>query len=549
MRRRCRLLLLASLLAGCTSVAEAPRFTFARLGGVLRGAEIQEGAAVTARCGGEPRKVEAAAIRSALLLRFRWRPEERCAIRWGEGAGRVLEARAPLLADPVPLFTLDMKSVLPLRVDAGLANETSFLLFSPSGDRLAVGTRRGFVRVIEVESGKVLFRRRIAEGMAKSAAFSPGGRVLFIGEQTRDGFIRAFDLSSGRELWRHRLAGELETATPFDPTSTLAWVEYPGPYRMAVTPEGDLLVGALHVWRPGPDRSVRHLSHLYRFEGRTGALRWKWPADKPAPLKLTWFSTDAAMRRAVAILGSARPESEWGENPPGLYAVDLKSGKILWKYPFQPLRPYFQDVSTWRGVGVRPDGNLAGASTGDGRLFILEGGRLRWTEPRGGPVLVSGLPVVSETGSMAATRNFAVFLLGDGFIPLQAAPEGAASIAQAHPNRNAILFYDWSGRLRMRWPAPNRPNGVATSKDTRWLAVALSKSQNLRREDINGIVLFDTEAEGGRIYAGEFRTEGPVPFDQVALSPDGALIAVMEAPAAIPDGEPPLGKSRLHLLY
>jgi hypothetical protein len=62
-------------------------------------------------------------------------------------------------------------------------------------------------------------------------------------------------------------------------------------------------------------------------------------------------------------------------------------------------------------------------------------------------------------------------------------------------------------------------------------------------------VLFDTEAEDGRIYAGEFRTEGPVPFDQVALSPDGTLIAVMETPAAIPDGEPPLGKSRLHLLY
>ena len=54
---------------------------------------------------------------------------------------------------------------------------------------------------------------------------------------------------------------------------------------------------------------------------------------------------------------------------------------------------------------------------------------------------------------------------------------------------------------------------------------------------------------GDGIYAGEYRTEGLIPYDQVALSPDGSLIALVETPAIIPDGRPPRGKYRLHILY
>ncbi len=549
MRARLALLAIAALLAGCGSegTAAGPRFTFARLGGVLRGLTPEESRSLSVSCGGEERKLGIRRMERSLLLAFSWKPGERCTARWGDGPRQQEEAVAPLQADPVPVLVLELEGLLPRRIDRGAANEASFLVFSPSGRRLAIGTQRGFVRVVEVHTGRAVFQTRVAEGWAKAAAFSPDDGTLFIGEQTEEGVIRALALPSGRELWRYHLADDLERTAPSDPGNELTWVEYPGPYRMAATPDGDLLVAGLHNWYPDRKPPVRQLSHLYRFDGKSGAPRWRWPRERPAPLALTWFAFDEAMRLAVGVLGSARDWRPGEAIPPGLYAVDLATGQELWRYPFQPLAP-FRSVNTWRSVAVHPEGRLVNASTGDGRLYILERGRPSWIEPRGGPVALSGFPVVAETGSVGATREFAIFALGEGYIPLQAAPKGA-STGQPHPNSNAIFFFDWSGHLRYRWPTPNRPNGIALSQDGRWLAVALSKGRLFRREDANGLVLFDTSAPGGRPYAGEYRTEGPIPYDQVALSPDGALIALIESPAAIPDGHPPLGKNRLHILY
>ncbi|MBI3127344.1 MAG: PQQ-binding-like beta-propeller repeat protein [Candidatus Tectomicrobia bacterium] len=539
-------LALALLLPGCGAEPAAPRFTFARLGGVIEGVPPGEAKQVAVSCGG--RAAQAAAPRvmgEKLLLAFRWEPREACTLRWGENGKQRMEAVAPALADPVPVRVVELEGMLAGPGHAG-SGESTFVLFSPSGRLLALGNQRGQVRVMEVETGKTVFERRVAEGLAKAAAFSPDERVLFIGEQTREGSIRAVELPGGREAWRYDLSKDLGSGGPRDPGNELAWVEFPGPYRMAVTPEGDLLVGGLHNWYPDPGSPVRQLSHLYRFDGRTGALRWKWPREKPAPLSLTWFSHDEKARVAVGVLGMARNWEPGLPMPPGLYAVDLGTGEERWRHPFEPLPP-FKSVTTWRSVAVRPDGGAVNASTGDGRLYIIERGRARWTEARGGPVQTGGFPVVAETGLLGATRELAIFSLGGGYVPLQAAPAGA-STNQPHPNSNTLLFFGWDGRLRHRWAAPNRPNGLALSADGRWLAVPLSQSRAFRREDVNALVLFDTRREGNP-YAGEYHTEGPIPYDQAAISPDGSLIAVVESPAAIPDGRPPRGKSRLHILY
>lgn len=549
MRRAARLgTILALLLAGCGTEPQAPRLTFARLGGVLEGVPADEAERASISCGGRSAQaLSPRALGGKLLLAFRWEAGEQCALRWGEGQAQRLEAAAPALADPVPVRVTELESVLFQGSGHGSGNGTSFLLFSPSGRLLALGTQQGHVRVMDVAAGRTVFERRVAEGWAKAAAFSPDERLLFIGEQTREGTIRAVEVVSGREAWRHDMSRELGGGGPWDPGSELAWVEFPGPYRMAAAPGGDLLVAGLHNWHPDPKAPVRQLSHLYRFDGRTGALRWKWPAKAPAPLSLTWFGHDEGARVAVGVLGTAREWRPGLEMPPGLYAVDLESGRELWRYAFEPLPP-FRSVSTWRSVAVRPDGGAVSASTGDGRLYILEKGRARWIEARGGPVLTGGFPVVAETGLLGATRELAIFSLGGGYIPLQAAPTGA-STDQPHPNSNTLLFFGWDGRLRYRWAAPNRPNGLALSAEGRWLAVPLSQSRAFRREDVNALVLFDTAAPDGRLYAGEYHTEGPIPYDQAAISPDGSLIALVEAPAAIADGRPPRGKSRLHLLY
>ncbi|MEK6709859.1 MAG: PQQ-binding-like beta-propeller repeat protein [Nitrospinota bacterium] len=536
------------LLAGCGGEPQPPRLTFARLGGVLEGAAVDEFQRAAIACGGrEDQALTPRAVGGKLLLAFRWEPRERCVLRWGEGARREIRADAPAVADPVPVRVVELESVLfsgPTHAGSG---ESSFLLFSPSGRWLALGTPRGHVRVMEVATGRTIFESRVAEGRAKAAAFSPDDRILYIGGQTREGTLRALEVASGRELWRYDLAKDLGGGGPSDPGNELAWVEFPGPYRMTAARNGDLLVAGLHNWRPGPKAPVRQLSHLYRFDGRTGALRWKWPKEEPAPLSLTWFATGPEARIAVGVLGSAQAWRPGLAMPPGLYAVDLESGEEAWRYPFTPVPP-FRSVNTWRSVAVRPDGRAVNASTGDGRFYILEEGQARWVEARGGAVFIGGFPAVAETGLVGATEELAIFSLGAGYIPLQAAPPGA-STDQPHPNSNTLFFFGWDGRLRYRWAAPNRPNGLALSADGKWLAIPLTQTSLFRREDVNALVVFHTKAAEGKLYAGEYHTEGPIPYDQVAISPDGSLIAVTESSAAIRDGRPPRGKSRLHLLY
>lgn len=549
MRPLWAILLLAAMLTGCGSAENSsPSFRFSRMGGVLENVQPSLDHPITVSCGKTAQQVPTQRIEKKLLLSFEWTPERPCTIRWGNSPDHQLTVRAPLVADPVPVLTIDLESIFPDQPEFEMEKGTSFLNFSPTGRYLAIGTERGAIQILHLETGRSVLQIRVPEGRARAAVFSPDEKILFIGEQSREAFLRAIEFKTGREIWHYRLADDLGDTRPWNPGDKLAWVLYPAPYRMATTPDGDLLVAALHNWYPQKGSGLRQLSHLYRFNGKTGAVRWKWPSGDPAPLALTWFSTDRNSRTAVGILGTPRSDLESLIMHPGLYALNLKSGDLQWKYEFSPFQPHFRTVRTWRGVAVRPDRAGVGASTNDGRLYFLREGELERMDPRGGPVFVSGLPVVTETGSIGATEEYVIFVLGSGYIPFQAGPRGA-SANHPHPNANTLFLYDWDGNPKRRWQAPNRSNGMAMSEDGRWVALALSKSRLLRRDDVNGLILFDMKTSGRNFYAGEFLIEGAVPFDQIAMNRDGTLISLVEIPAAIDDGRPPSGRFRLHVLY
>ena len=93
------------------------------------------------------------------------------------------------------------------------------------------------------------------------------------------------------------------------------------------------------------------------------------------------------------------------------------------KYTFDPLKPYFEEVTFWRGVSVSPDGGFINVTTDDGRAFIFsttptsEGAKPLWNANLTTPLEVSGIPIIATNGTIGATNDFALFVTGDTFIP------------------------------------------------------------------------------------------------------------------------------------
>ena len=81
------------------------------------------------------------------------------------------------------------------------------------------------------------------------------------------------------------MADDIETSIPQNPDDVYAWVQYPGPYRISTTEAGDLLVVGNHSW--SKDDVGLKKAQLYRFDGETGAVKWKWPPDQTLPMTIS----------------------------------------------------------------------------------------------------------------------------------------------------------------------------------------------------------------------------------------------------------------------
>ena len=177
------------------------------------------------------------------------------------------------------------------------SSETDDNRLFPDGEQLAIGTDAGHIAIINPLTGDRIWKTRISEGYAKHAAFSPDGKGFYIGEQSPDGFIYAYDLSTTKPtlLWKYRMADDIDTSTPQNPDDVYAWVQYPGPYRISTTEGNDLLVAGNHSWTK--DGVGLKKAQLYRFDGETGTLKWKWPPNQTLPMTISWFdySRDAKM--------------------------------------------------------------------------------------------------------------------------------------------------------------------------------------------------------------------------------------------------------------
>lgn len=502
-----------------------------------------------------------------VLLHCTWQPNQNYRVTLGT---HVAETRTPLKPVLYPIQTIALDGLLSLMENLRRPAKPTTVAFSADGKNIAIATDAGHLAIVEALTGKEVWKTRISEGYVKHVAFSSDGNRIYIGEQAADGYIYCYargarEKRAYRQLWKYRTADDIESSTPQEPSSVYAWVQYPGPSRMLTLPDGDVLVASVHSWTK--DNAPQKKSQLYRFAGETGNVKWKWPAAGALPKVLRWFdvSTDG---KTLALVADAS-----GEGNGQLVVINVETGAAQWHANFEPLTPYFEGVSFWRGVSISPDGKFINVTTDDGRAFIFRtfisrtattgipaGSQehLNLTSPEQKPIWhqnlttpleVSGLPIIATSGTIGATDALALFVTGDTYIPYHL-QKGAQRPTTAHPNGMTLFAYSWAGEKVWQWQLENMPQGLRLDATGRYAALAVSKRSQNPNESLHGVSIFDLAAEGSALakYLYTYRTEGQLPYDTLAISGDGTYIAVVEVPLVLPD-ETRRGKNRVHILY
>ena len=569
-----------------------------------------------------------------ILVQCGWAPNHNYRVTLTSDAGAsVVETRTPLKPVLYPIQTIALDGMLSLMANLRRPAQPTTVAFSEDGKHVAIATDAGHLAIVAALTGELVWKTRISEGYVKHVAFSTESpdsvpSRLYIGEQAADGFIYAYAVSTSQEkspstvvrgtvpreekphstvtrgtvpreekppspvargpvpreeqspsavargpvpreekrdyqqLWKYRTADDIETSTPQEPGSVYAWVQYPGPSRMLTLSDGDVLVASVHSWTK--DNVPMKKSQLYRFDGETGTVKWKWPADGALPKVLRWFDVSAD-GKTLALVADAS-----GKGNGRLVVIDVETGTERWHATFEPLKPYFEGVTFWRGVSITPDGRFINVTTDDGRAFIFrsipsvgqehsnltraEAGEQNeqepvWHQNLATPLEVSGVPIIATSGTIGATDAAALFVTGDTYIPYHL-QKGAQRPPTAHPNGMTLFAYSWEGEKVWQWQLENMPQGLRIDAAGRYAILAVSKRSQNPNESLHGVSLFDLEAEGGGLakYLYTYRTEGQLPYDTLAISADGTFVAVVEVPLVLPD-ETVRGKNRVHILY
>ena len=481
-------------------------------------------------------------------LQIAWHPNKRYQFQYGK---HIHDETSPLKPVPYLIQTIELDTLLSLmenlRQPALSLTVATALTFSNGSDshKIAVATDRGHLAVINAISGKVDWKTRISEGYVKHIAFSPDNKLLYIGEQAADGYIYCYEIMDDTpELrWKYRTADDIETSIPSNPESVYAWVSYPGQSCMRSLPNGDLLVAGVHSWTQADIPQKR--SVLYRFDAKTGDAKWKFPHDSAMQKIFRWFDVSADGNVLALII------DERGKGNAMLSVIETSTGKERWHSTIEPLEPYFKGVTFWRGVSMSPDGKFVNVTTDDGRAFIFDINQPEpiWKASLATPLEVSGVPIIATTGTIGATNDTALFVTGDTYIPYHL-QKGAQRPSALHPNGMTLFAYSWRGEKVWQWKLENMPQGLRIDAGGRYAALAVSMRSQNPNESLHGVSVFDLMESGSGLskYLYTYRTEGQLPYDTLAISADGSMIAIVEMPIVLPD-ETLRGKNRVHILY
>ncbi|MBW2074734.1 MAG: PQQ-binding-like beta-propeller repeat protein [Deltaproteobacteria bacterium] len=239
--------------------------------------------------------------------------------------------------------------------------------------KIGVGSFDQTVRVYD-QKGRLLWKHKIPTGVVRCVKFSPTGDFLFAGEASPDGNIYSFWAATGKLCWKYATAKDLGTSktTYYGHQPKVCSIAIVGKrvYVGATMTTEDYLADGNRKVKYWPKKGI-----LYAFEVKTGKLLWRFPATgllDTAPLRV---SVDANGQYLVfgGWGGSAngRVRQRYPENT--LYLLNAANGQLLWSYFVPPAGKYgFGSASIGSGCNISPNGKYVACCSMDGRLFLFD---------------------------------------------------------------------------------------------------------------------------------------------------------------------------------
>jgi outer membrane protein assembly factor BamB len=460
------------------------------------------------------------------------------------------EKASPVKIAEIPLEELE-KEEMEYRYYAARGTEVRF---SPDGKYIGVGSKGGYVYLVEVASKKIVWKHKIPEARVAKVAFAGGGKMI-AGEESRDGNLYCFDIVSGKIIWQY------ETLQDFkEKCSQITKME--GRYKYY----------PLQIWGLCVDKAdncyvmVRHCcerqingkqvpvttSMVYKVNLETGKPIWKFPINASA-----WGLNISEDGKYVI------PSIGWAKQAP-LFVLDGASGKPLWEYAFQSPEKNPESFRGTTGFEARisPDSRHVVVNqvypdytlVFDNQESIKSGqAQILWKKKFLKVLDVSNVPIGVSSVNLELTDEDLIFATWS--TRAMGAVEKNIQLPALHPDADTLFVYDYDGKLKWKWKLGEGiwNKDCLLSKNAKYMAIpiGLVPETSLANPQDMGIYVFSPNVNGGATARLNwfYHTQG---FAYKAdISPDGKHIVVLEGPFDIdPDRmrENIVGQHRLIIL-
>jgi outer membrane protein assembly factor BamB len=464
----------------------------------------------------------------------------------GRPAPLVAESTAPPTPSPLVRSRYDLEEVDPHQL-WDYTYIGGIVRFSPDGRFLALGSEKGYLRLFDVESGRMLWQTRIGEGRIVSMGFSPDGRRLAVGEQSREAFLYLYDLE-GQRLWMFNGTVDVGVAEPGQTRSFLPAVD-----SLAFAPSGQRSMVYISVRRYlGPaDTAFRHMGKLYGLDAESGQVVWAWPAAGCMDASPDCLHLDSGGQYLVF-------SNYWKGNTynQSLYCLRAAKGSLLWSWDYR--HPFPENrLGIWHGVDISADGRFVAALTGDGRGFFMDHSELIRTGGEGGVLWEKVICAPLDAGDLSVFAFPALAKVSGDYVAFTTGNtkswQGKKQPTIEHPAANSLFVFDRQGGLRYTSPigGASYTEAIHTSTDGRFMVFPIRYNRSRKDAMVHGVFLFDHSAPAGTgsRLLWFCHTEGMCLTADV--SPDGKHVAALEYPVDVDmrdEFEEVKGAHRLHLL-